>query len=845
MRKNGWNDKESASFSTLLADAMKRAASASQVERTTRWGTRVLWGGGVLVGALAWRFEQAATTVGGNVAIVLSAALGVGFLSALKTKSETRGRRASALLAARRLEKRFPTQAGVWVAAVDFSEEAANDPLGKTEATSAVLRAATVESARRGYAEITASLDEPEFFAVLTATSPERFRNKGKTRLFFALGILVNVAIWGSAVSWEKKRDDNPPNVCPLASENVSATLKIGGNEQNKKNNEKKEKEAVRKENEKNDAFQETSSLVIWELLSSELAQNAEIAETLEAELERAAEEERGADEETATALLQLARELSANLARPATGLVAQTRRLGAAVERERQKIEARWAKIRRLNASATSEENRGIKEIGGTGGNSVGELPQSARRTTGREIAVFLASPLLTEWEAKLTATGGVGDWTALELSRVLRSESAAERRNALKNASTIVGEWGTTLRREETAARILSESWRFDAVSQQRTTLVKRLAQENRALLARFAGRLNVDFSASGETDEELEEAKRRFDALWQEASTAERECVEIVERLRERLQSESAQVFIEFSRNADGVLKDAELWSVEADEAARRALDETASQNEERRAKIAKDVENNRFGRAAERLENVAPLEEETTLVFDARSDDVSLDIKGGGDCFGEAADALDDDGLLKKRRFSAFAALLTLGVDERTTRKIAKQITEKEEVALSTKTEPNDGARKKNAATQEKNDGEETSRKDGGNEAGALSPKDLSGEEKRATGERRKTGENEASVEKPDDSLRVDGKNDDKSATDEETISETGAPSAVGAGGGTGEEEEGVAEVSEKQTFSVELPSEARRRFEGTNAPKILPEYEEKIRLYRRRILEERR
>lgn len=841
MRKNGWNDKESASFSALLADAMKRAERASRVERATRWGTRVLWGGGVLVGALAWRFEQDATTVGGNVAIILSAALCVGFLSALKTKSGTRERRASALLAARRLEKRFPTQAGVWVAAVDFSEEAANDPLGKTEATSAVLRVATVESARRGYAEIAASLDEPEFFAALTATSPERFRNKGKTRLFFALGVLVNVVLWGSAGSWEKKRDENPPNVCPSASENVGSALNIGKNEENKKNSEKKE-ETVKVEIEKKEALQETSLLVIWELLISELAQNAEIAETLETELERAAEEERGADEETATALLQLARELNANLTRPETGLIAQTRRLGAAIERERQKIEARWANIRRLNASTTSEENRGFKEIGEAGENSVGELPPSARRTTGREIAVFLTSALWTEWEAKSTAPGGVGDWTALELSRVLRSESAAERRNALKNAATIVGEWGTTLRREETAARILSESWRFDTLSQQRTTRLKRLEQENRALLARFAGRLNVDFSAFGENGEELEEAKRRFNALWQEAATAERECVELVERLRERLQSETAQGFVEFSRNADGVLKDAELWSVEADEAARRALDETASQNEERREKVAKDVENNRFGRAAERLESVAPLEEETTLVFNARSDSVSADIKGVGDCFGEAtADALDDD-LLKKRRFSAFAALLTLGVDERTTRKMAKQITEKEEVAFSTKASTNDGVRTKNAATQEKNDDEETSRKDGGNEAGALSPKDLSGEEKRATGE--KTLENEASGEKSDDSLSVDWKND-KSATGEETTSETGAPSAIGSGGGTGEEKKEIAEEAEKQAFSVELPSEARRRFEGTNAPKILPEYEEKIRLYRRRIQEERR
>ena len=851
MKKNGGNDKENASFSTLLADAMERAERASRIERATRWGTRVLWGGGVGVVAAVWRCDQVAPTAGSCVAIVLLAALCVGFLGALKPRSRARDRRASALLAARRLERRFPGLGGVWVAAVDFCEEETREPLEKKAATSDVLRAATVEAARREYAELAATLDEAELFAVLTETPRERFRKRGKRRRLLALGVLINVAVWVNAVNWEKERAENKTNVGALAPENGGATIplsKVGENKEDEKNGEgNRERERI----EANDAAQETenqtadeeTSLLMWELLISELAQNAEIAEALEAELERAVGEERETDEENATTFLQLARELNANLARPETGLVAQTRRLGAAIGRERQKIDARRVKIERLDALRERGEDKEIGKIEEAGENS-GEFIRVASRATGREVAVFLTTSRLAELETRLTAAGGVGDWATLELSRVLRSKSAAERKKILAEAAARVGEWGTTLRREETAARILSESWRFDAASRRRTTLVKRAEQENRLLLTRFAGRLNVEFGALDENDEELEKAKRCFSALWEETRAAEKERVVIVERLRERLQNASAQDFIAFVREDDVFLRDWELGNVEADEAIGRAFDETTSQNEERWKKIAKDVENNRFGRAAERLADVASSEEKTPLIFDENKWKASVDIKEIGDLGeGEASvNAFDDS--QERRRFFALAAALTLGVDVKTTRRIETQTAEKEDFALA-----EDDPRKKNAALKEGNEagGETSNKEDGENGDEALSPNASNGEKKRAFGKENGTSD-DVNAEKTNvvKTLSNDEGKNGAVASGEESENENGATASNVSGGSGGKEEKNEkAEVDENKAFNVELPPEARRRFEGTNAPEILPEYEEKIRLYRRRILEERR
>ncbi|MBQ5789486.1 MAG: hypothetical protein IIW01_04295, partial [Thermoguttaceae bacterium] len=479
--------------------------------------------------------------------------------------------------------------------------------------------------------------------------------------------------------------------------------------------------------------------------------------------------------------------------------------------------------------------------------GENVVELARSPGRTTGKEVALFWGAARLAKLETKLTAEGSVGDGTALELSRALRSDSSAERKKILTEASARVADWAKTLRREETAARILSESWRFDAAAQRRTTLVKRAERENRALLARFAGRLNVDFNASFENDE-LEEGKRRFDALWREANAAEKECVAIVDRLRERLQSESAQDFIEFVGNVGLFLNDWSFENVEADETTARAIDEMTSQNETRRKEIAKNVENNRFGRAAERLKSVvASLEKETAFIFDESGTEVNVDEKDVvalGEM--EATNEIENGNWSNSRRFSALAALLTWGVDEKRTRKIELQTTEKEDVALAS-TETESVLLKKDARTAEGNDGEKTSSKDKGNEDGSLSQKRGNGEEKESKGEEKKAAADEVSVEKisgsnvrlGEDLGTVGG------ASGEESKNENGANAAGRVGGEGKNEEKNVAEILENKAFNAELPFEARRRFEETDAPEILPEYEEKIRRYRRRILEERR
>lgn len=836
MQKNGLDDKKRAAFSTLLASAMERASRAARVERATRWGTRVLWGGGVIVGALALGVEQDASTAGENAVIVLLSALCVGIWGALKGKSGTRERRLTALTAARRLEKRWAREAGLFVAAVDFSEEEALDSLKKKETTSAVLRAATIESAERAYAEIASTLDEAELFAVLTETPVDRFRKMRKTRLLCALGILANVAVWGIAKNWEERRGENRPVVCALVGEKAQTSVEMEGNEKNKKDKEETEEEKVAhnsegKENNKVDGAEKSAesaalTLESIELLISELAQNAEIAETLKAELESAVDEETP----NAALFLQLARELNANLTRPANGLVAQTRRLSAAAERERRQVEARWAGIGELGALAKNGEESEVEEIGGTE-KEVGESGGKARRISGKEIAVGGAATRWSELEKNLTSAGGVGDAATLELSRVLRSDSTAERKEILTRAAARVGEWGTTLRREETAARILSESWRFDATSRRRATLIKRAAEENRALLARFAGRFGGDFNASPENNDAMEAAKRRFDALWSETRATEEEGVAIVERLRERLQSESAQDFIDFVRRNAGAWKALSLGDVEADEAAGRALDEMASQNKTRWMKIAEEVENNRFGRAAERLEKTAA---EQVWAKGAKDEGV-LNVEIENDVAmenGKKAEEGGNEDARQNRRFSALATLLTWGVGEKRTFESEAEAPEKERVASS----KNADLTKNETASQERNENEATpSSESKENDGGSVA---------RSETTEKKTESSEINADQIAswDASFSDDRGNDKNAFGEELGSENGA-TAIGAAGG--DEIVGLAEITENKAFNAELPPEARRRLEGTDAPEILPEYAEKIRLYRRRIAKEKR
>lgn len=848
MKENGLNDKKTAPFSTLLANAMERAARASRVERATRWGARVLWAGGVGGGALAWRLGQDASTVGMNAAIVLSTALCVAVGFALKEKSGTRERRRSALLAARRLEKRLGKRAELFVAAVDFSEETPRDSFANAGSTSAVLRSATVETATREYAEIEATLDEAELFAVLTATSADRFRKIGEMRWLCVLGVLANVVIWGGAEIWGSWNEAQRPSVVAVESANDKTAINEGGNRENKENREKEEEEKIAektKPEENSAAIEPTSgtvdeelSLSALELLISELAQNAEIAETLAAELERAvAEEERenekGAPSNSETLFLQLARELSGNLTRPGTGLVAQTRRLSAAAERERRALETRWVKMGELNALGKKEKNGEINKAASPE-NGVGELT----RITGKEIAVFLTAARLTEWETKLTTAGGVGDWAALELSGALRSDSTTERKRILAEAATRVGEWGRTLRREETAARILSESWRFDATSSQRATLIKRAEEENRALLTRFAGRFNVDFNAPNENDKELEEAKRRFDALWKETETAEKDCVAIVERLRERLQDESAQDFIAFVCQGDVVWQEIASRDAESDEAAWQLLNDMTSQSETRRTKIGEDVENNRFGSAATRLENAVSL---IPVVEWKKEDDELLNVEIVG-ISGEAAKKTESGDSQEERRFSALAALLTFGVGSKTTLNLESQDELKEDVARLLKSAPNGALMEKEATAKDRKDEEATFDNEVEASQDSTAQKGKSGEEGRTLAAENKTEDkvNIGNATTLGGVLDVERGNGSV-ASGEETGGENGAIAT----GGVGDGAKNGSETAENQAFNGELPAEARRRIKGTSAPEILPEYAEKIRLYRRRILEERR
>ena len=221
------------------------------------------------------------------------------------------------------------------------------------------------------------------------------------------------MAIWVSLVSWDKWSGKDRPILEPKS---VSASHEIEKkerNEENEGNNENgvveenvknKEREGLRESEE--GTAREEASLATLELLISELAQNAKIAESLKTELEQAAVEENRTSERNgtpsdATRYLQLARELKANLERPATGLVAQTRRLSAATRRERRKIEARLEEIK------DAGKNDGIGETSETDGGPA----WNSRRISGKEVAVFWAAARLAELETILTSANGVGD--------------------------------------------------------------------------------------------------------------------------------------------------------------------------------------------------------------------------------------------------------------------------------------------------------------------------------------------------------------------------------------------------------------------------------------------------
>lgn len=879
-----------ASIAATLANAMKKAERAARVEGAIRRGMRVLWAGGVGVGCCAWFLGQDADAVGRNVAIVFAVAwataVGGDWGVSLKQRAGRRGRRDLAFLAARRLEKRFPEQTGIFVAAVDFSAE---ETLGIDDRSpvSSALRNATVDAATRRFAEIEATLDAAELNAALTNLPSKRFRKSGKMAQFCALGVLANLAIWGGTAGKEAA-------FRAVEAKKVERVERASENRKDKGNGEVLEEErdkrfAEIKENseeiENASTTQETSvpeeiALAALELFLAELAQNAEIAETLQAELKSAAANESGEGERSgtfdATQCLRLARELKGNLTRPETGLIAQTKRLSEAAARRRQIIEER---LRETAKTANSSEVEKKEKVGGISKiNKIGEIEKTgenekgkrtAQGIAGKEIALSLAAARWATLETALTEPGGIGDVASLELSRLARSDSATARRKTATEAAANVGEWGAALRREETAARIWSESWRFDATSQQRTALTKRAWEENRTLLIRFAGRLTANAGKTGESSETLEEAKRRFKALWEEAQGVERERVAIFERLRERLQSEESQEFRDFVQRCGGLAGDERFWGVEADETAVLRLNDALSRNRRTWNEIAEHIENNRFGAAGERWqEGGDALEESLSASGDEKNEPqpkgnanegtINAEIKedGADEVDGVAEKKGTEELESERRRFSALAALLTQGIAAEATREIvARQSVENKDVAAFGKGEEIDGLTLKNEKAR-KNAADAASQNERkGDVFDAMSPKEKNAET-RASSEKNKETSNDATDGKTkssdDAATTTDGDQSETenaktatNATERQTGGRPDASGAESAGNDAAERERLKTEPPENKAFLGELPPETRRRFEETKAPEILPEYAEKIRLYRRRILEEKR
>ena len=521
---------------------------------------------------------------------------------------------------------------------------------------------------------------------------------------------------------------------------------------------------------------------------------------------------------------------MKANLTRPRTGLVAQVNLLNELACRERLESEERWA----LLVKKWREKSESTKKEGGGDGDKTGKTDEKAEaderadqprwatvKIDGKEVAVCLAASRWTRFKTDLTEPGGIGDIASLGLSRVLRCDSPAEREKMLTEAAARVEEWGAALRREETAARIFCESWRFDAASQRRRALLTLAFKENRTMLLTFAGRASWPGGAA-ESDKTLDETKRRFNFLWNEAQMVENELVAIVERLRERLQDERARSFIAFAEENGGVAVGAWLWSVEADKAVFASLCRMTSQIASRNAEVARNVENNWFGIAAERLEKTDVTSWRIESPLTDRSSETAV-----------AAEGDEDAGA--RCRFSALAALLTFGVDENETRQMKTQLNEIEEVALF-----DGGSDRLGESGTEAN---ETAKDDEPNaEIDATSSKEAGGKAGDSS-EESKTLDGVVSSE------NIEGwetRNEELSgATVGETGNQEGANSDGGAWNERGKQDKQKQETIGGKAFSGELPDEARRRFEGTKTPEILPEYEEKIRRYRRRILDERR
>ncbi len=788
MKAGDFQERKSGGRLEAFSTAVDDAARAAIWEAAVRWGAIAL-GGAFFVGVFVcvWGENDRLTSV-------LSAwnACGCAVFFGAAGAARAFRRRPSLFVAARRWERRFPECAGILTAAVDFEANEGG------AADSAALRRATVETAIRRFEDSARTLDAAERRAVLTGLPVGRLRKIGKTGAALALGTAVNWGVFGALGDWGKAGGEAKIASSELEtgeaarSETLSEktdepnggeTAATARNEETARNGENSEAGGDGADEEKEAEI----SVATLELLSGDLARSAEIARTLEAGLRDVASGRREENEETeaATALLFLARELETNFERPGSGVDAQIRRLRAAARRERDEILARWGKAGGLE--------------------KMGELRKTG---SGRETAVFLLAARLEGWETARRENENARDVASRGLNVALRSDSEAERTQAAASAAEGVGRWAALLRREEAAIQALTECWRFDAASLDVENALSRAAAENNALLTKFAGRSAFETNENeGEADERAAR-KRRVAAYLDAARTALNAQIAIFERLRERLRSGDGAEFAAFAERA---LKSETLGreNETADRAALDAVDDWASRWEERRASVAENVENNRFGKAATAL-----------------SADVEPARIAEGETLGGASGRETE-----KARAAATAFRLTFGGNgTRRTWKPGEQTLADVGVA--------------------------TNRKAGG-ETLATARSELDGEAETAAERLESTTEEEANAKNGAVSASDGDASADKIASWGETTRSDGGESgeiggdvgesaSVGTGGAASEkDDESDWEVVVKEAFNGELPSEARRRIEKTLSPRVAPEYEEKTRLYRRRIADERR
>ena len=888
------------SLATILADELAAASRAVGWATAVAWGTRILWGG-VFLGALARLLgaNASATEIIALISLIsaFSVGIAVGRRKSGAAATETRSR---ALLAARRLERRFPEQTGVWVAGVDFCCETAAE--GESARTSGDLREATITFAARRLANAASETDEANWRAILTGEKSERFRNRRKKAVVCAFGALINLAVLGNGEVWEFWGEEKRGAFLASGektSENVGRVDENKGNNKNKVKKENKEG----KENEefaavgKNEGNKETRDgeknaassvgesplegdfLTALDVLISDLTQNAEIAEVLKSELENAVVDERTNAEKKisggdATRFLLLAREFNANLTRPKTGVFAQVRRLKTTLQGERRTISQRWDKIGRTSGTAGIAEKKEEEEI-----EEIGKKNDARNGPDGTEIAFFLLLSRLNKFEAKM---GGAEMPTAetLGLSAILRSASATERAKTFETASRRLGEWTTALRREATAAQILRESWRFDAASQSWKAASEAAWQKNQTLLARFAGRSTQRVAGEAGEDAAFEKAKERFIEAWRNARSFETECFAVVERLRKKLQTEDAEEFVESIGAGDGLPGVDLLGNDDWDEAAWNAINDAASMAKKRESSAMEAFENNRFGIIAEALrtrEERLAIKAPTVggTVNESGGDDEEREFAAANVVVGEInSDKKEVKGNNKdnvgrgeeeasarreERRLTFLATRLTFGVDGETsrcgtTRHVGNEefgIIENERVVAALSRCEEEARQENDSTSRQGEESKKASSNDGKkdatslkNAAGLKTEKTLAletvnSEEINGWQEERDAEKTQALRKEKDSALRVD-ENGSRGGV------EPNVGEARGGGGNGGVLNDGAeTQVDANKAFSGELPSEVRRRFEGTSAPEITPEYAEKIQLYRRRISDERR